>query len=262
MPAKLRDFLTSALTLPAWTDDAAIGRAQKFLSDHVAATALMEIMFVVPERARYSGEVQVLHGAVGPHDSASAAGKADRFVTSLATPGSNGPTGDLLVNALKVRLVHAAVRHLLLAQTPWDSAAYGPPISQIYLLAEWSLLTVSVGDTLAKVGAGMSQAQAADFLHTWRVLGTVMGLTADAMATTWADARHLAQVVDARYAVVGPAVREFLPAAVTGTLPATGNPLFPTALATDLVSQAFRRCTGRGQERHIEIPTSLYQPPT
>jgi ER-bound oxygenase mpaB/B'/Rubber oxygenase, catalytic domain len=233
LPPKLRDFLAANLALPSFTDQPIVRRAAVFQADHWVAFLDASVLGSAPSRTRYPGITAGLVRDLGPAgDTPESGAKASRIVTALMSADPLGPTGELLVTALKVRLVHAAGRHLL--HQNWDYKRFGPPISKLYMAAEYQTFTIEVIDALARIGAPMSASQAQDFIDVWRVIGTILGLPIDAMPPTVAQTRHLGDVLNARLEDISTAAKSYVAGNIAAQAkffeppipPAAGGPFF------------------------------------
>jgi len=96
-------------------------------------------------------------------------------------PGAFAPRGHGLRSAQKVRLMHAAVRHLLTHDPshPWDDTL-GTPLNQEDLLGTLIVFTVVVVDALGRMGVdfrGEDAQKARDaYVHFWLVVGALLGI--------------------------------------------------------------------------------------
>jgi hypothetical protein len=97
-----------------------------------------------------------------------------QMIIDVMRPGGLERGGYGVRSAQKVRLMHAAVRHLL-PQHGWDNSL-GLPINQEDLagtLLSFSALTL---DGLQKMGVDLTAAEIAAYLHGWNVVGHIMGV--------------------------------------------------------------------------------------
>lgn len=137
-----------------------------------------------------------------------------RVVAALdADPGvSRFLYGEGYVAARKVRFLHASMRHIMLkvttteatdeadasarmsdhlADKSWDSAALGVPINQEDLA--FTLLTFGylIPKGLRHWGVRMSDVERDAFLHTWKVVGYLMGIEEELLTDDWTQAEKL-----------------------------------------------------------------------
>lgn len=112
-----------------------------------------------------------------------------QFVVDCFGPGGLGPTGRGFRSAQKVRLMHAAVRRLLLSDPlrPWDMGL-GVPINQMDLGYTLHTFDGLVLDGLGKLGIEVAP-EAADAWHAcWFALGRVLGTDDDLLCRRRDDA--------------------------------------------------------------------------
>jgi hypothetical protein len=91
------------------------------------------------------------------------------------------PGGAGYIAARRVRLMHAAVRWLILNQTkePWDTPGLGLPINQEDLLDTVLTFTEVVFEVFDRAGVGYSDADAANHIHLWSFIGYLLGIEED-----------------------------------------------------------------------------------
>ncbi|HNP56508.1 MAG TPA: oxygenase MpaB family protein [Gordonia sp. (in: high G+C Gram-positive bacteria)] len=112
-----------------------------------------------------------------------------RWVTLATAPGLMDVGAGGWVETLRIRLVHAMVRHHLHASDEWDDAVWGVPINQTY-----SQLTITAGFLalplrIAKdFGIHYSRADLEAITHLWRWVGWVMGVEDRLLPTSYDDA--------------------------------------------------------------------------
>lgn len=124
-----------------------------------------------------------------------------QFVVDCFGPGGLGPHGRGFRSAQKVRLMHAAVRRLLVSDPlePWDMAL-GLPINQVDMAYTLHTFDGVVLDGLSRLGIDVP-AESADAWHAcWLAVGHVLGVdarflhadrhAADAQGATLAAALH------------------------------------------------------------------------
>jgi len=139
--------------------------------------------------------------------------------------GLTTPAGGGVAQALKVRLIHATIRHLILRGSPedslgagpvrplavagggiyhtlyahgWDTARNGMPCNQEELA--YTLLTFNYVFLrgLRKLGLGLARQDEEDYLHAWNVLGHVLGIERSLMADTMDGAERAFADIQAR----------------------------------------------------------------
>jgi hypothetical protein len=121
-------------------------------------------------------------------------------------PGGLEPLGRGVRATMKVRVMHAIVRHMVLndpraAANPADPelrAKFGLPINQedmVYTLMTFSYVVIEGFRTM---GYAMSDAQRNGYVHCWNVVGYLMGIDEALLPATFDDAAELFSVIQRR----------------------------------------------------------------
>jgi len=113
-------------------------------------------------------------------------------VRLLGPLGLNGSAMDpQLGRAVQaIRLRHAILRDRI-ACGGWDIEARGAPIHQEDMLCTTMMLSVLVLEVLDRLGVAVTERQAADFYHAWRVASAMLGTSVTAIPGTLDQAREL-----------------------------------------------------------------------
>jgi hypothetical protein len=107
-----------------------------------------------------------------------------RFVQQVSLPGGMRPRAEGWRITVRVRLMHASVRRMLLRSPRWDRAAWGLPINQADSAGTILLFSLVVLDGLDKLGFVTDAKDRADFLHLWRWVAWVIGVDDDLRFST------------------------------------------------------------------------------
>jgi hypothetical protein len=131
--------------------------------------------------------------------------------------------------AQKVRLMHAAIRHLIVTdqRVPWPLADLGVPINQEDLLGTLMTFAWLIIDGLHKLGITLSPEDQQAYLDTWLTVGEVMGIEPALLPRTVADARALTTIIQDRQVAPSDAGREMM-AALLGMMQDNVPPGFRT----------------------------------
>ena len=120
-----------------------------------------------------------------------------RFVQATITPGSMRPRQEGWQITLKVRLIHAHVRRMILRSGRWDAAAWGAPASQHDHLGTSLLFSVVLLGGLRQLGLRIAPEDAAAYMQLWRWSGWLMGIEQDVLVVTEAEGMQLAELIAA-----------------------------------------------------------------
>ena len=223
----LLDYLAACQQLPAWADPAAIARAETLFMDMSMLSCTLLFCASLPECYVLPDLSAVLHaaGQLEAHTDYRVRSTAAMIFPVMLAGGLTTPGGGGVAQALKVRLIHATIRHLILRGAPrdalggapvpplapagggmyhtlyahgWDTSVNGLPCNQeelAYTLLTFSYVFVRGLRTLRLALAPQDEEA---YLHTWNVLGHVLGIERSLMAETMAQAQHDFEAMQAR----------------------------------------------------------------
>lgn len=181
LPSDLVSFIDKARQLPSWADLTRIATAAQFGQAHMSYLALAYSMGVSTAAFTYPILASVFDPNVGIFlDFQKRLLGSLKLISGVYDPDAFGPHGQIIPDLVKVRLMHAAVRDYL-DDSRWDRARWGVAISQEAMLVETWLFGVYALNAMQGLGVQIPADVAADFLHTWRVEGAMLGVPAGAM---------------------------------------------------------------------------------
>src|SRR4051794_5648563 len=199
LPADLRDFIDHARQLPAWADIAKLKAAVDFNKKRgsylgVAYGFVSGMMStVIPHEAR------AVYYSKGGADMKRRISRTAKFGYDIGSLGGfHDPRGEMIVTAVKTRMAHAGVRHLLPQSAHWNGVADEDlPISQRDILVTWHSLPTSVMRSMKKWGLSLPAAEADAFLHSWQVAAHMLGVKDEYIPASWDAANAQApQILD------------------------------------------------------------------
>ncbi len=120
-----------------------------------------------------------------------------RFVQAVCRPGGMRPGADGYQITLRVRLMHAQVRQMLLASGKWDTGAWGQPINQHDMAATTLLFSMVLLEGLRTLGVRVSAEDAEAYTQLWRTTGLLMGVDPEILPAGEAEGRRLADLIRA-----------------------------------------------------------------
>ncbi len=231
LPARVREplaaFVNEARRLPAWHDPTLIRRAEsRFMHEGVLSCTLLFCAslpecYVVPDLA------EVLHttGQLEKRTEHRIRQTAAMIFPVMLEGGLTTPQGSGVAQVLKVRLIHAMARHLVLQRTPqaardtqavvpprrfadpghgrsaamhralaahgWNTAAAGLPCNQFelaYPLLTFGYVILRGHRTL---GVPMTAEDELAVLHAWNVVGHLVGVPQHSMVQRYEEAEAL-----------------------------------------------------------------------
>jgi hypothetical protein len=170
LPRSIAGWLDETAALPGWVDKERFERGCTMVDEHgpqvcvVLATASLVDCY-----AGYPGVKVLTFSRRLDHDAVRRVGETAQFVLAVMAPGSLQPGGRGIRKVQKIRLLHAAIRHLITASRRWDLAGDGLPICQEDLVGDEMCELVDLPRTRwdlglcwqAGVGRALDRAQSA-----------------------------------------------------------------------------------------------------
>ncbi|GAB2853046.1 oxygenase MpaB family protein [Actinocorallia aurea] len=198
LPADLKAFMESARALPAWADQAKLKTVVKFNEKRGLYLGLLYglasgmVSTVIPKEAR------AVYHSQGGADMKDRISKTAKLGYDIMTAKSFEADGTMIVTCVKTRLVHAAVRHLLPQSPYWTASADEDiPISQADLMVTWHSLPTTVMKNLVAWKVPIPAAESEAFLHSWQLVGHLLGIKDEYIPASWDQANLQAkQVLD------------------------------------------------------------------
>jgi hypothetical protein len=198
LPDALENYFETTDDLPAWADLDAIARSQAFFVQHGLLAIMILGCYSLPVCYAAPKGVKVIYESARLYSDPRrrVLETAQLLLDSLA-PGGLSPTGTGVRSAQKVRLMHAAVRNLLLNRG-WDTANLGIPINQEDLVGTLGAFGFYFMDGLHKLSVRFTTQEADDYIHTWNVIGHIMGIQRPLLPEGFAEATYLAGRINDR----------------------------------------------------------------
>ena len=175
-PASLRKFFKEAETVPEWLDYSTFAPAvrmfhrnsQVILAAFVAGvliegfTTNIAKSFFITGRVRDQGVRRL--------------GQNNRHMMEIFLPGGLYRDGDGWKLSVRIRIVHAQLRHLLSRSEEWDTEAWGAPISAAHLGSAISAFSARLLKHMKTLGAQYNDEEYDSFMAVWRYSGYLMGI--------------------------------------------------------------------------------------
>ena len=175
-PASVRAFFKDAETPPEWLDYAALAPAVRMFhrnSGVVLAAFVAGVLvegfttniaksFFITGRVRDQGVRRL--------------GQNNRHMTEIFFPGGLYRYGDGWKLSVRIRMIHARMRHLLNNSEEWETDAWGAPISAAHLGYAISAFSARLLKHMKTLGAGFNDEERESFMAVWRYSGHLMGI--------------------------------------------------------------------------------------
>lgn len=199
-PPELKRFLHAADSLSHF-DTEKIRRGQAVYAEHGPEIMLSLGAYSLPGAyaANDGAEVLVQTGFLlsFPHRRLL---ETAQMVVDVMRPGGLDRDGRGVATARKVRLMHAAIRHLVLEREDpaWDVDRLGVPINQEDLAGTLCTFAFMPLDALRKLGVSLTSEEKDAYTYTWRCVGEIMGIREDLLPNDFGDVETLSYAIRAR----------------------------------------------------------------
>jgi hypothetical protein len=194
-PPALRELLDEVDRVPAWVDPRALERGGELLfrAGYLGGVALgVSLLYGYASPA---GNKPLVFSGRLEDQAARRIRETSRFVEATCAPFGLARRGDGLRITLKVRLMHAQVRRMILRSGKWDTERWGLPINQHDMAGTSILFSLGPIDTLSRVGFELDEEEQHLYMQLWRYSGRLIGVHPDILPTSVADARRLAEII-------------------------------------------------------------------
>ncbi len=102
-----------------------------------------------------------------------------RYVFSVCQPDGLSRFSEGFAMTVRVRLIHAQVRRLLLQSGQWRDDAWGAPINQCHMAGTNLMFSVGVLDGLSRLGYRFDKVEREALVHLWRYAGYLLGVESE-----------------------------------------------------------------------------------
>jgi len=288
----LRDYVAAARVLPDWADPARIARAEEIFFDQGVLSCTLLFCASLPECYVVPDLAEVLHttGQLEQRTDWRIRSTAAMIFPVMMRGGLTEPSGGGVAQVLKVRLIHAMVRNLILRTSPQEAQALRAqglapaPVMPLAALRgsrrmhhalfahgwdmsrglpcnqeeqAYTLLTFGYVYLrgLRTLGLALDAQDELAVLHAWNVVGHLVGIRRELMVFTMDDAEALFARMQARGRAA--AVRPDPRPALAGALFANLAGVIPIEVAKPFPQLLSRRLVGRDAARDLAIDGPL-----
>jgi len=123
--------------------------------------------------------------------------ETSRFVQAVSLPGGMDRFSDGFAITVKVRLMHAEVRRMLLRSPRFDVSRWGVPINQHDMVSTTLLFSHAVIHGMRGLGFRVDADEARTSIQLWKYVGWLMGAREDLLPDDEADCWRITELVQA-----------------------------------------------------------------
>ena len=203
LPEEIRAYLAETLPLPEWADMRKIRRGQQLFETWGVLITLCLFCASLPAAYAAANGVKVLYlTARLDTDARRRVMETGQFLMDVLAVGGLDDHGKGRRTIQRVRLMHAAVRHLIKArneQTPgmWHPE-WGTPINQEDLAGTLLTFSYIVAEPMPRLGVRVSAKDVDAYLHLWNVIGHLLGVRDELLVRDVDDAYALVDTIRRR----------------------------------------------------------------
>ena len=118
----------------------------------------------------------------------------NRHMVEIFMPGGLLRDGDGWKLSVRVRLIHAQVRHLLKHSDDWDTESWGAPVSSAHVGYSITAFSARLLEHMKSLGAKFTEEEGRSFLEIWRYSGLLMGIPETILFRDMEEALKIFQV--------------------------------------------------------------------
>ena len=175
-PASFREFFREAETPPEWLDFSAFApsvrmfhkNSQVILAAFVAGVLIEGFTTNIAQSFFITGRVR--------DQGIRRLGQNNRHMMEIFLPGGLYRYGDGWKLSVRIRIVHARLRHLLNNSEEWNAVEFGVPISTAHLGYAISAFSARLLKHMKTLGADYNDEEYNSFMAVWRYSGHLMGI--------------------------------------------------------------------------------------
>lgn len=197
-PRAMHDLFDEVSAVPAWVDWSTCDRGGELLMRvGVLGGAVLGSRSLVLGYATPGGNKPLVMSGRLQQQAMKRLNETARFVQAVCRPGGMRPFADGWQITVKVRLIHAAVRRMILKSGKWNEGAWGAPVNQHDMAGTTLLFSIAIMDGLRKLGVRIDTEEGERYIHLWRWVGQVIGVDHDLLPVSEQDAMRLGELIAA-----------------------------------------------------------------
>ncbi|MGW7517684.1 oxygenase MpaB family protein [Streptomyces sp. NPDC054796] len=182
LPRDLKTYIDEARELPSWADRDKLETAAEFNKSRGIYLNLLNGVGGGMLSTAIPAEARSVYYSKGGADMEDRVAKTSILGFAVGALDAYRPEGTCMVNSVKTRLVHAAVRHLLQQSPHWGDTI---PISQNDMLVTWHTLPTYAMRKMREWKVPITDDEAEAYLHVWQVTAHMLGIRDEYIPATW-----------------------------------------------------------------------------
>ena len=200
-PASLRELFGPVEDPPLWVDWAVLDRGGDVLlrAGPIGGLVLAVRSLVLGYASPAGNKPLILSGRL-QDNAVRRLNETARFVQATCRQGGLRRFADGYQITLKVRLIHAQVRRMIVKSGRWREDLWGAPINQHDLVGTSLLFSAVLLDGLRKLGVRVSAEDGEAYMQLWRYSAHLIGVDPALVPCSELEAKRLAELIAATQA--------------------------------------------------------------
>lgn len=255
LPALIEDWLRDHARLPDGVDWDRINRASAlYVSSGVSIYLILGSASLIECYGASRGVKILTYSNRLGQETRSRIFESAYWVSLILAPDGLTPRGQGVRAAYKVRLMHAAIRHMVSQTGRWDTEALGVPLNQEDMAGTLMTFSHTIVRCLPLLGRPVTEQEANDFLYLWGVVGSMMGVRSELIPAGLSEARELSGLIYGRqHAPSSEGVQ------MTRALLAMYADLMPGRYLAGFFSALIRHLSGDRLADWLEVPRTQWE---
>jgi len=198
---KTSEYLSVASQIPDWADEELLKKGSDFFAIHGFEISMILMMKALPATYCCWRGAEVVHatGRMTEHSGNLMAFtrrlmQTSKFVLNVLSKDGITPNGIGVKSAVKVRTLHAFIRHFL-KNEDWDTEKYGEPINQEDYAGTMLSFSVFVIEGLERMGVKCTEEERKAYFHVWRVVAHIIGIEPELISDNYDDGSKLGHAI-------------------------------------------------------------------
>jgi hypothetical protein len=194
-PPELRALFAALDHVPAWVDRDALARGGELLLRAGWFGGLALATSLLYGYASPGGNKPLVFSGRLYEQAPRRLIETSRFVQATCSPNGLLRDKEGFAITVRVRMMHAHVRRMIVRTGRWSSADWGLPANQHDMGGTALLFSVVVIETLTRLGFDFDEEEVHLFMQLWRYSGYLMGVHAEVLPTSYREGRRLADMI-------------------------------------------------------------------
>ena len=201
----LNNYFQKTSLLPDWADPSLIKVGESVFSSYgpeifmLLNVSSLPMCYTCAKGAQVlfdTGRLMTRNGNIDPL--ARRLMETAQMIVNVMSPDGLAKEGEGIVTIQKIRLIHASIRYYLKNgkyNIEWDTDRFGEPINQEDLTGTLMSFAPVILSGLKNLNISLSEKEITGYMHSWKVVGYLMGIEEKLLPDNYEDAFELASKI-------------------------------------------------------------------